>query len=225
MKKTFGILNLLLAAAVFVGNYFYLTEGGLTLKTLCSGGFALMGLVNLCYVLLSGRKHLKFALVMSVGLILAMLGDIMIGKDFIIGAALFAGGHVCYFAGQCCFMKLKGSDFIAGGILFIGAGAYLLFCPLLTFPQPMMQWVCLVYALIISLMVGKGISNFLRRKTVVTVVLVVGCVLFFFSDLMLVFDWFMDGGKITGRLCMATYYPAECLLAYSVYCLTSRKQP
>lgn len=44
MRKIFLWLNILLTAAVFVGNYFYLTEGGLLLKGLCSGGFVLMGI-------------------------------------------------------------------------------------------------------------------------------------------------------------------------------------
>ena len=32
------VVNMLLASAVFVGNYFYLTEGGLLLKGLCFDG-------------------------------------------------------------------------------------------------------------------------------------------------------------------------------------------
>ena len=78
-----------------------------------------------------------------------------------------------------------------------------------------MQIVCLVYALIISLMVGKAVGNCIRTPSLLTVVILAGSILFFFSDLMLVFDWFADGGRISGLLCMGTYYPAECLLAIS----------
>lgn len=45
----------------------------------------------------------------------------------------------------------------------------------------------------------------------------IGSILFFFSDLMLVFDWFLSMGRIAGILCMSTYYPAQCLFAFSVY--------
>ena len=72
-------------------------------------------------------------------------------------------------------------------------------------------------ALIISMMTGKAISNFIREKNAVTTVLVIGCSLFLFSDLMLCASWFMDTGRITSILCMVAYYPAEILLAHSVY--------
>lgn len=216
MRKGFGAANLLLMAAVFVGNYFYFTVGGLTIKSVCSAGFALIGLVNLVYTARS-KGDLKFAVPMSVGLLLAMLGDIVISDDFILGAVLFAGGHVCYYAAQCVFMKVKKQDLLVSALLFAGAGAFLLLCPLLSFPDGTIQAMCLGYALIISLMAGKAVSDFLREKNLLTAVLAAGCVLFFFSDLMLVFDWFMDAGRIAGVLCMSTYYPAECLLAVSVY--------
>ena len=36
---------------------------------------------------------------MSAGLLLAVLGDVLIGYDFIIGAATFAIGHMCFVIG------------------------------------------------------------------------------------------------------------------------------
>ena len=208
-------INLVLASLVFVGNYFYLTEGGLTLKAACSSGFALMGLINLIYALAIKAENLKFNVSMATGLVFACLGDIVLGFDFIIGAALFAIGHICYFISYCMLQRIVRRDFLIGGILFVLAGGFVLFCPLLEFPEQIMQIVCLVYALIISMMLGKAISNFYATKTILTTVILVGSVLFFFSDLMLVFDWFMGMGKIAGRLCMGTYYPAECLLGLS----------
>lgn len=218
MKKIFGIINILLAAAIFIGNYFYLT-GSIT-KALCSGAFALLGLINLCYTAIYKKEYLKFSAAMSLGLILAMIGDVTIDTNFIIGAGLFALGHVFYFVAQSIFMKINRLDLLISGILFICAGAFVLFFPLLVFPDPIMQWVCLVYALIISLMTGKGISDFIRRRNAVTAILALGSVLFFFSDLMLVFDWFMNGGRPAALLCLGTYYPAQWLLAYSVYALS-----
>lgn len=223
MKKKFLIWNLLLVCAVCVGNYFYLTGGGMKLKALCSGGFALLGLLNFAYAAMTGKKDLRFPLTMSVGLFLAMLGDIVLGYDFIVGAGLFAGGHICYFIGGCYLERLQKRDFLFSAILFAGAGSFVLFCPLLTFDSVVMQAVCAVYALIISLMVGKALGNVSRTRTALTAVLAVGSCLFFFSDLMLVFDWFMDAGSWSGKLCMATYYPAELLLAYSVFRFAEQK--
>lgn len=216
-EKTFAYINWLLIGAICVGNYFYHTIGGLGLKSLCSGIFVLTGLVNVYYTAKCSKPRLKFAVPLTAGLVLAMLGDITIGFDFIVGAALFAGGHVCYFAAQCVLMKLKRGDLIASGVIFAGAAAFLLLYPGLSFPGPVIKGVCLVYALIISLMTGKSIANFRRERTVLTAVVMAGCTLFFFSDLMLVLNWFMDTGRITGILCMATYYPGQILIAHSIY--------
>ena len=106
MKKIFYIINAVIFAAVSVGNYFYLTEGGLWLKSLCSGGFALMGFVNLAYALFDKQKDIRFHLTMSLGLILAMLGDIVIGDSFVFGAGLFALGHVCFLISYCFIEKM-----------------------------------------------------------------------------------------------------------------------
>ena len=220
LTKIILAINLLLATAVFVGNYFFLTKGGLLIKGLCSSGFALMGLVNLAFAFISGAKNKRFAVALSAGLIFACLGDIFLGFNFVLGASLFAMGHVCYFISYCTLTPIRRTDlFISGGI-FICAAAFVLFCPLLSFDNAVMQIVCAVYALIISLMVGKAISNFIKEKNVLTVTILIGSVLFFFSDLMLVFDWFMGIGRIAGLLCMSTYYPAECLLAFSSWVCT-----
>lgn len=175
-----------------------------------------LGVVNLCYAVRFGERNLKFYIAMSVGLILCLMGDILLGKDFVIGAATFASGHICYFLGYCFLQKLRRSDFVVGGVIFAAAGCFLLFCPLLAFSESYMRWVCLVHAFIISMMVGKAISNFSVEKSKLYMMLAVGSSLFFFSDLMLVFNWFMDTGRITGKLCMGTYFPAQWLLALSL---------
>ena len=217
------ILNILISIAAYCGNYLYMTEGGLLLKGLASGCFALMGLINLIYALIRKEKNKGFYIFISAGLMLSMLGDIALNVDFVAGAALFALGHICYFIGQTFLMKIKWQDLTAAGIIIAGAGAFLLFHPLLAFPEPFMKWVCFAYALIISLMVGKAIGNLIRKPCAVTVLYGVGSVLFFFSDLMLVFDWFIGIIKNAGELCMATYFPAQCLLAYGMYQNTKKK--
>lgn len=163
-KTLFSFLNLLFVTAVFVGNYFYLSEFGMLKKAFCSGGFALLGLVNLLYAFLQRTNNKKFCISMAVGLVLAMLGDIVLNYDFIIGAALFASGHICYLIAYCLSLKLTWKDMIPSAVLFVCAAAFILFCPHLEFGEPIMRYVCLVYALVISLMTGKSFSNFLREK-------------------------------------------------------------
>lgn len=64
---------------------------------------------------------------------------------------------------------------------------------------------------------GKAICNFIRKPNALTAILAFGSMLFFLSDLMLVFDLFIGIWDWTGNLCMATYYPAQCLLAYTIF--------
>lgn len=217
-RKLFGILNLVFIIAISVLNYFYQKNGfDFTLKCITSGCFALLGLINLLYAAASGAGNLRFWISMAVGLILAMMGDVLIGVNFILGAAVFASGHICFVIAFVFHRKFHAADFVISAVLFLAAAAFLLFCPLLTFDVPVFRIVCIVYALIISCMLGKAAGNFLKEKSTLTGIIAAGSLLFFFSDLMLVFAWFIGLWDWTNEACMGTYYPALCLLALSMY--------
>lgn len=216
-QKIMLAVNVLIVSAVLILNYFYQLDGfDFTLKCVCSGGFALLGVINLAYALATRCKCKRFCVGMASGLVLAMLGDVLIGYDFIVGAATFALGHVCFVVAYCFVCKLKPLDYIISGAIFAGAAAFLLLSPLLTFDEPVFRIVCIVYALIISAMLGKAVGNFIRRKDLFCGALALASALFFFSDLMLVFDWFIGLWDWTDHACMGTYYPALCLLALSM---------
>lgn len=220
MKKSQKILlavNVLIVSAILVLNYFYQSNGfDFTLKCVCSGLFALLGVINLVFALIDKKDNKKFYIGMSAGLVLAFLGDYLIGKDFIVGAATFALGHVCFVVAYCFMQKIQKLDYVISGTLFLGCLIFLLFCPLLTFEVALFRIVCIIYALIISTMLGKAIGNFIREKNTVNGTIAAASVLFFFSDLMLVFDWFIGLWSWTDHACMGTYYPAFCLLAFSM---------
>ena len=97
MKKIVIWLNVVLIVLLCVCNYDYLGARQYTTKAFCSGIFAVLGAVNALYVLVRGGKR-AFALAMAAGLLLAMQADIIINSQFVKGAAVFAAGHVCYFA-------------------------------------------------------------------------------------------------------------------------------
>jgi hypothetical protein len=217
--------NLVIMTAVFVGNYFFLTIGGLGIKAVTSAGFVLMGLLNLAFALIRGQSRISFQISLSAGLLLACLGDILITPSFVVGASLFAAGHICFFVSYCALNKLRLLDLAIGGIIFGAAACFILFSPILYFSADYLRGICLAYALIISCMAGKAAGNLIRTRNPLTATLLVGCVLFLFSDLMLLLDWFGGGGRVTGLLCMGTYYPAECLLAFSglIGCFPGRR--
>ena len=220
MKKSQKFLlavNILIISAILILNYFYQSNDfDFTLKCICSGAFALLGVINLIYAFVSKADNKRFYIGMSAGLILAFFGDYLIGYDFIIGAATFALGHIFFVIAYCFLQKVQKLDYIISGFLFLGCFVFLMFFPLLEFDEPIFRVVCIVYALIISTMLGKAIGNFLRDKNAVTGTIAIASSLFFFSDLMLVFDWFVGIWSWTDHACMGTYYPALCLLAFSM---------
>ena len=90
MKKYFYLSNLILFILVSIGNVFYIQNGLLWQKTLTSIGFVLIGLINLIYAIKTKTLNIKYCLTMVIGLILAMLGDILLEVNFIVGALFFA---------------------------------------------------------------------------------------------------------------------------------------
>lgn len=216
MKKTFLILNVLLIAYTVVGDICYMTFGGLLLKGLASAGFAALGIVNVIYALRQ-RTPLRFPAIMCAGLVLCMLGDIFLGIQFFSGVALFGLGHVFYFVAYCALMRFRPRDLIPGAVLFVCAALFVFLYPPFDFGSTLMLCVILAYALLISCMLGKAVANLLRQKNAVTWIVVIGCVLFFFSDLMLVIHMFTDAPWVIDRLCLITYYPAQCFLGFAVY--------
>ena len=210
-------LNIVWIAAIFVMNYFYqLNNFDFTLKCICSGAAALLGLVNLAYALTERRENDRFFVAMAAGLLLSFFGDVLIRYDFIIGAATFALGHVCFAVAYCFVRRMQAIDYAVSGALCVGSAAFLLFFPLLRFDEPLFRAVCVVYALIISVMLGKAIGNFVRKRSLSNATVALASALFFFSDLMLVLDWFIGLWDWTNNACMGTYYPALCLLAFSM---------
>ena len=197
------LINAAVIIFIFVMNFFYQSNGfDFTLKCVCSISFAVLGLINLYYAFATKQKNVSFYVGMAAGLVLAMLGDILIKVDFIIGAAVFAAGHIFFIAAYCLFSRLCLKDVIFSGILFAGGASFLLFCPLLNFSVPVFRVICVVYALIISVMLGKAIGNFIKSRNLFTGTVAFAALLFFISDLMLVFDRFIGLWDWTGHVCM-----------------------
>ena len=88
----------------------------------------------------------------------------------------------------------------------------------LRFEDSKLRIVCMAYAAVISVMAGKALSNAFTLRTLAAWLCAAGSVLFYFSDLMLSLNVFGRKSKITNTLCLATYYPAQILLALSLLC-------
>lgn len=221
MKKLFMVANAIMLSLILILDVCYMFKGGLLLKSITSMMFVITGLINLMYCIKS-KTHLKFPIWMIVALTFAMLGDILLGINFYTGVAAFAIGHIFYFVSYCMLEEINGRDLICGMIISILALAIILFVPFFEFESVLMQGVCCIYALIISFMLGKAVSNFLKENSFVTRIILIGSCLFFFSDLMLVLRLF-GGIKKASYWCLGTYYPAQFLLAFSLFAYASTK--
>ena len=222
----FNVLNVALILAVLVGDVFYILEDTLLIKSITSLCFVALGVVNLVYAIKNKTANFKFCVLMLVGLFFAMLGDIVLDIKgmFIYGALLFAVGHVFYFVSYCQLISFKWKDLIYGAAIFVPATLLITLAPFFDFGGILMEIVCVFYAVIISCMVGKAISNYVADKKLLHLLLLIGSCLFFFSDLMLLLNVFGNMPRVIGILCLATYYPAECVLACSIAKCDKQKQ-
>lgn len=217
MKKIWNILNIILISLVCIGDILYILHNhSLLIKSLTSAGFVIIGIINLIFAIKNKSDKLKFAIIMLIGLTFAMLGDIVLELHFILGAALFAIGHVFYFIAYCMLIPFRWKDLIYGSIIFIPVTLFIIFAPFFDFGGILMEIVCIVYAVIISCMVGKSISNYTQDRSLLHLIILIGSILFMFSDFMLLLNNFADPHRVILILCLATYYPAECFLAYSI---------
>ena len=211
-------LNILIISAIFVLNYFYQKNNFVfSLKCICSAAFASLGIINLLFAIVESQEDSEFFVMMSVGLVFAMLGDVFINKSFAMGAGFFALGHVGFAVAYSFLQGFNPRDVIIVGVIFLATAAFLLFAPCVNFGSKKIKWICLSYSLIISIMLGKATANLICQVNAVNALVLAGSFLFFFSDLMLVLNWFVRVGKWAGNACMGTYYPALCILAFSMY--------
>ena len=217
-KKIFLGCNLLVLAGLAACTWIYTNiTGSLRMKGITAGCFVLLGLVNIVYALCTRPRRIAFPLTMCAGLTMAMLGDLLLDRNFVLGAGLFALGHVSYAAAMYIRRKLSRLDAVMTGAMLLVAVCVLTFTPNLSFTDPILQAVCCVYALIISCMAGKAVSGFLRERTLTGGLLALGSVLFYLSDVMLLLSWFAGVGRWADAVCLWTYFSGQGLLAHAVY--------
>lgn len=220
MKKTFQILNLILITVSLVNAVNYYLKGGLLFKGITSFSFALLGIVNLVYALCARGKSLGFPIGMATALVLSMIADVVINLYFIPGAVLFALAHVIYLAAYCELEPFQKKDLIPMGLIIVLCLG-ITNTPLFFIGDSTMKIVVTVYCIVISCMFGKAISNFLRKRSTLNLLLAVGCLLFWGSDLMLALELFAAGGKLANTLCLFSYFPGQTLLAHGIYHYTA----
>lgn len=213
-SHTSNLLLLLCAAICLVC---YDIFGGLWLKGVTSFWFVLLGAVNLCYARKQQANNIRYFLLMEAGLFFGMCADVLLGIQFYLGVAFFALGHVLYLIAFYLLEKPRWKDLlftapIAAVTIFLITGT-----PYIQIGDPMLKNLLVGYAVIIACMLGKAISNFTVAKTLSRGLILLGAALFWFSDLILAVDMFGQSSRLTWILCSYTYWPAQNILAYSLF--------
>lgn len=215
-EAAFHIANLILLACAMTCLVLYDIHGGRWLKGVTSSWFVLIGLVNLVCSRIYRTAFAVPRLILS-GLFLGMCADILLGIHFMSGILAFALGHVLYLAAFCFVKRPCRAD-----LLFILPAAaislLIVTCtPWIRITDPMIRNMLIGYALIIGCMLGKACGNYLSGKTPFALLILTGSALFWFSDVMLAINMFGNGGRLAGQLCCYTYWPAQNILAYSLF--------
>lgn len=215
LQKTFRTLNILLLVCAMTCLVCYDIFGGLWLKGLTSCWFAALGRTNLVYARKRKCPNMRFLYCIAAGLVFGMCADVLLGVQSILGIVSFALGHVCYLIAFYTLEKPKMKDLfivlpIAVASLFVVTGT-----PYIQIEDPLLKKLLLGYAVIIACMLGKAISNLDKSSSRRLICL--GCAMFWFSDVMLAIDMFGTASRLTWVLCSYTYWPAQNILAHSIF--------
>lgn len=190
----------------------------IALKTSASLFFVLTGLCG-C---IKNKGNRRFARLVLIALICSMAGDVCLaieknqGMIFVLGVACFAIAHVFYSVSFCSVCRVCKKDIIAVVILF--AGGVVLLC-VGNFDFQGLLPVLLGYAAVVSFMMIKALSLYRSREGRQRAVwlIMVGGVLFYLSDMVLLF-WLFGIGvpKEVQSINWVLYYLAQGCIAASL---------
>lgn len=221
MKKTILLLNFLLLIALIINTVCFNLFNLFPFKCLASTCFVLLSIINLVYAIHCKSSHLKVCILMVIGIIFAMGGDISINFNFILGAIVFALGHIFYLITYCTIRRIKKWDFAFMLIIFIAISSFLFLTPIFDFGDATMPVIIAAYCIIISSMTAKSITNAYALRTKSNLLFACGSIMFFFSDIMLVLNLFANTSELTYILCHSIYFPGQWILAHAIYHLAN----
>lgn len=213
MKKAAVYLNIIFIALSLALDIALIITGIKVFKFTASVAFMIAATVNLIYVFKCVFSAKKAAILLTAGVFFAMSADIAIEFSFIAGAVLFAIGHICYIVSYSLMQRFRPTDLVPAAVLFVPCSLFMVLFPGFDYGGVAMEVLCLIYAVIISVMAGKAVMNFLREKSRLCLILALGSILFVISDIMLLMHGFSSIEAPFDELCVSIYYPAQCLLA------------
>lgn len=194
----------------------------LTFKTICSIMFVLISITAYIKARKSvvNKKDKKFFYFMIIGFLLSLCGDFLLSYNqdvFNIGVLSFALAHIFYIFGFLCIKRLSIKDFIIFAIIFIASFFFIKNQNILDFKN--LYNLVLSYTFIISFMLAKAFSllGCFRKNKFCVSLIVLGSLLFFISDFILLFVIFLPNcPNIYSNANLIIYYLGQGLLALSL---------
>ncbi len=215
MKKKVHLINILIFICAMTCLIYYDSHRMIWLKGVTSAWFVLLGFVNILYA--KNLKDKSYLFLIEIGLFLGMCADVFLWISLILGILFFASGHIFYIIAFFKLEKFKIKDLYAIVPIALVSLFIVFMSGFIIISDPIIYVLLICYTFIISFMSGKSIIIYLNRKTTSSLIACIGCLLFLFSDLMLAFDMFGNVNEIVGQLCVYSYWPAQNILAYSLY--------
>lgn len=218
-----------LASAAFTAYSFKKTLVNLYFKTFTSVAFTVLGLFSLYALVAKGIQITDNRLIggffILLGLMICMVGDVILGlpklaettKSFAVivgGAAWFFIGHVLYCA---TLIVLFGISPIV--ILFVVPLSLIytfLNRKLGNLDYKNLTVGVLIYSVVESLSLAICATELIEGFSVAALILTIGFALFFFSDMVLMHNYFGEKRRRVSVLCHGSYYPAQILIALSI---------
>ncbi|MBQ7408185.1 MAG: hypothetical protein IJW13_02785 [Clostridia bacterium] len=200
-------------------------------KTFSSVLFTALGLVCLYYFIKNGwnkisDNQLIGSFLLLFGLVLCLVGDIILGMPrlselrrdtlpvIVGGAAWFTLGHITYCIALIFLLGISPwvLCFIIPMALFYTYGNKL-FGKL---DYKKLTAGVLIYSLLESLSFALCATALIFNFSISALLLTIGFTLFYFSDMVLMHNYFGEKKRYISVLCHATYYPAQIIIALSI---------
>lgn len=208
-------LNIILFAIMLIFDFVYIFTEELLFKIITSSLFISLGLINFTQCI-KNKKDLKFPICMLTALIYAMIGDVLLEVNLDIGVIAFAVAQIFYCTSYSKLNTFVRRDFLYSFIISITTLISIVFILReVIFNDISMFILGSMYIIILSSMLGKSISNVIREHSSVNIVIVIGAILFFISDMCLILNMYV-GLSFFRYICLITYYLAQFLLAFSL---------
>ena len=220
-EKGFIIYNSIMAALIVIADILYMTVdcSAYITKTIASVLFVICSTTNFILLIKNYKGDKKwYSIFMLIGTIFSMMGDIFLIDFFIVGALMFAVGHILYVVAYMFLQQFTKKDLITWLVLVCICALVILVPQIYDFKGIMP--LILVYAIIISAMLAKAFNGFIFNKKYNNWpfgLIFLGSVMFFLSDMMLLFANFAGGAKVFDVLCLSLYYPALVVLSTSIF--------